>query len=676
MESKFGGVSQRGVTESETDWQDLQPRLDQAHRRIFSALVTRLSKEHELTLAEGVEPVRVDFRRALLDRETSDRQALLSVGLVLLDLVDQGWRVRVRNGVVQTAPPQIAATHLLEKARIRRQELIKRNAQLRRASVRSFVRSLEAPRLHGGQLVSVFQLMRDGRELAERLRSTVDLKSVVDPYLQFVDGADDRCVHTGLRLSDVWRYFRHTWTNQSASVPGRSMAFLVRDASTPFHCIVGIGSLSSPIMQMRERDLWIGWHPEAVLDLMRRRPSRKLVRWLFSTCESAIADIFQADLISEGTLTRKELRNPSAETLATLRRIAAEQKELHRRFGRGRDYKGQGQAGTAAQHWIQRAKTHLFKSKRCAGLAGFLETLLQLRADLGEGATSARLAEFARSVGGSEAIRRIARKAKADRVGIMVADISVCGAVQPYNALLGGKLVAMLAASPEVVERYRKRYGTAQSEIASAMAGRPVIRRPELVLVCTTSLYGVGSSQYNRIRMPCSWVGGADGDTLAFEDLGRSQSFGTSHYSDETVSALVKLSQQTENGRPVNSIFGEGVSPRLRKVREGLDLLGLPSDLLLRHHRPRVIYGVRLVANLQEVLLGVSKKPRYLFRLDDPGSATAGVCEWWRGRWLRMRISSPGVLEAVAKHTHVHPIVHGARVQLPEESDAQRNLPF
>ena len=28
-------------------------------------------------------------------------------------------------------------------------------------------------------------------------------------------------------------------------------------------------------------------------------------------------------------------------------------------------------------------------------------------------------------------------------------------------------------------------------------------------------------------------------------------------------------------GRPVNSIFGEGVSPKLRKVRQAVDLLNL-----------------------------------------------------------------------------------------------------
>jgi hypothetical protein len=61
--------------------------------------------------------------------------------------------------------------------------------------------------------------------------------------------------------------------------------------------------------------------------------------------------------------------------------------------------------------------------------------------------------------------------------------------VPPYNELLGGKLVAMLMTSPEVVLEYRRRYGGIPSVIASSMAGRPVVRPADLVFLGTTSLY-------------------------------------------------------------------------------------------------------------------------------------------------------------------------------------------
>src|SRR3546814_19205675 len=40
-----------------------------------------------------------------------------------------------------------------------------------------------------------------------------------------------------------------------------------------------------------------------------------------------------------------------------------------------------------------------------------------------------------------------------------VADVSICGAVHPYNEILGGKLVALLLASQEVRDAYARRYG-------------------------------------------------------------------------------------------------------------------------------------------------------------------------------------------------------------------------
>jgi hypothetical protein len=158
---------------------------------------------------------------------------------------------------------------------------------------------------------------------------------------------------------------------------------------------------------------------------------------------------------------------------------------------------------------------------------------------------------------------------------------------------------------------------------------------------------------------------------MIYEDLGHSKSFGTSQYAEETVEALVDLVQQTANGRRVNSIFGEGISPKLRKVREGLSLLGLPPDLLLRHHRRRVVYAVSFVRNLGDYLLGLDAEPRYLLPREDGPAATARIAAWWRERWLRKRIASDDVLGDVARHNLVRPIRHGARVESPPEIERQ-----
>ena len=134
---------------------------------------------------------------------------------------------------------------------------------------------------------------------------------------------------------------------------------------------------------------------------------------------------------------------------------------------------------------------------------------LVLRRVFGGKPTKAKLVELLQDSEGRRVVAAIVKKAKADKVGVALADISVCGALPPYNEILGGKLVSMLLVSPEVVAAYRNRYKDAQSIIASSMAGRPVVRSPRLVCLTTTSLYGAGSSQYNRIAIPCEKAGGS-----------------------------------------------------------------------------------------------------------------------------------------------------------------------
>ena len=137
------------------------------------------------------------------------------------------------------------------------------------------------------------------------------LSKLVDPYLQFVTSEDAACSFTGLRLMDVWRYFRHTWTNQYTSVPGRTMLFLVRDRAADHHPVMGIGALSSPIMQIRERDSWIGWHPDTFLERVRPEPTRELAHWLVDTVDTAIDEIYVADLLEDKVFSTRDLSTPS-----------------------------------------------------------------------------------------------------------------------------------------------------------------------------------------------------------------------------------------------------------------------------------------------------------------------------------------------------------------------------
>lgn len=675
------------VVQSQDPWecgQTLEPRFRKpsASLPIFRAFAKELGSA--LSSPEQAN----DRLRAMADRLSADERrwpredaaALLASTSVLLDLAHQGWQFKVEKSRLRARPPAAhVADPAAEKARIRRQELVKREEQLSEPPTREFIRSMERRRMHGNTLVSVLNLMCDGRELARKIRDAASgssgsvaeaLDGVVQPYLQFVDDKAI-CEWTGLRLQDVWRYFRHTWTNQYVSVPGRTMFFLVRDAGAPFHPVMGIAALSSPIVQIRERDIWLGWHPSAFLTRARENPTDKIARWLRQTVDSAIAEIHTADL-ADSVITRAQLRRPTDETISKLVAFGRKEREKHHRLMSSKDYKRADQAARRGpDFWLHQAETHLFKSKRALVLAELLRCDLVLRELLGKRPSAAGLRKLLSDPTGVAVVTRILRKAKADRVGILMADISVCGALPPYGALLGGKLVAMLATSPEVVAAYRRRYSKATSEIASSMKGKAVVRDPSLVFLGTTSLYGSGSSQYNRITIPCDRLGGAAGQLIRYYEQGKSEAFGTSHFSRRTVKALEKLVSQSERGQRVNHVFGEGTSPKMRKIREGLELLGLRADLLLKHGRKRVVYCVPLISNYTDFLVGMDRKPKYLMPLSNARGRSDAIVQWWRERWFRQRAIKPEVLAQVESHNLTYPVVHGARVVLPTINSSQ-----
>lgn len=596
-----------------------------------------------------------------------NKPALAAAAHVLFDLYLQGWQLQVVRHGTLTSPPSRHNNIADEKARIRAQELISRNDQLSSPSVRRFLRDMETPRLHEGGSVSIYSLMRDGRELADSLEGCDfaseprKLAEVVRPYVQVVN--NQVCEFTGFRTSDIWRYFRHTWSNAYFTTPGRTMQILIRDAARPFHPVIGLAAIASPVVQIAERDSWIGWDADTLLGSWDAQPTEEVARWLLERNRQQAAEIYVDDLLRESVLQPGDIARPQPAVLERLRLDAERHRRRHHSQVAPKHMK-------PAPHsdWPARAETALFRSKRCLTLAACLESNLVLTELLGSSPSAAGLRRALSDPRGRQTIRQILRRAKGERVGTILADLSVCGALPPYSGLIAGKLVAALAVSPTVLSAYRKRYAR-PSEIASSMAGRPVVRDSRLAYVGTTSLYGTGSSQYNRLHWPASVMGGDPEEVLGFKLIGQSRSFGTSQFSSVTVEALVRVAALYGSTVRVNGVFGEGVSPRLRKVRLGLAALGWPANELLQHGRSRLLYGSSLVRNLQAFAIGLDQDPEYLVDVDHAASDES-VREWWYERWAAPRAKRPDVLASMKMHSLVHPITHAARPQVPEGQDA------
>ena len=584
---------------------------------------------------------------------------LRAVAMVLADLIDQGWDIAASDREIVMQPPGlrlVGETPEQAKSRIRRALHSRRDEQLRENGVRTFCGRMHS---QGSAKDGIASVIDDGAELAEALRSALDasaenpadaLRGVVDPVIEVCD-EESRCQATGLRLLDIWRYFRHTWSLEYRPTPGRKMPLLVRNAARPGRPVMGIAMLASPVVRMKSRDNWIGWNLEPFLDELTsgRIDAQEGLRMLVSRLERSIAEIRWDDLA-----TADEIALPSERVVLRLEQRAAGAGAMRENSRRRRGEAEEGEVAEEDQlppNWASvedvdlqaESEKPLFVQKRASTLAELLDAKRTFQTIEWSGEGVALLDQVRRHPNGLRSVETALREVRKAGLASLVSDVSVCGAVAPYGPLLGGKLVALLMMSKEVGDAYTKRYGRSASIIASQMAGRPIVRPATLRLLTTTSLYGNGSSQYNRLNL-C----GAD-----FPELGRdirwnelpqqTAGYGSVHLSKETVATLRAVSVKAFGVARVNNRFGEGASPRLRQTREALSLLGIDPSDVMQHSTPRIVYAAELCVDARRALLGLSPSPE---ADESPTAAVIGGA--WRKRWLTGRVRNPEVLQQVS----------------------------
>ena len=172
--------------------------------------------------------------------------------------------------------------------------------------------------------------------------------------------------------------------------------------------------------------------------------------------------------------------------------------------------------------------------------------------------------------------------------------------------------------------------------------------------------------------MSAEAIGGKQHEKIEYRSIGLSEGFGSFHISQETLGLMGTLIGRSKEARKVNSIFGEGVNPLMRKIREGMELLGLPSDVLINHGHKRGVDGVALARTVRVVWLGFTDSAQYNVPRTRDRLRTEKIADFWRHRWLLNRLEKPGILEEVTKHTTVYPIKHGAQVDFTPKNNNRR----
>jgi hypothetical protein len=625
---------------------------------------------------------RVDYLRARAIFETIEDVLNLFWTFSLQKLEDEEPKDKNTPTLV-AHPPDLTETRKRTvqemKERIQSALTTARDEQLQTESTRLFIEKMEKNRPHQSngrkvQDVSVQNLFLSPQSLAEDLRNFERasvpeklgmLDDIIQPYLQFVD-SDEEDDFTGLRLLDIWRYARHTWSIPHKQTPGRRMRYLIRDAARDFHPIIGIGALGSGVMQLTPRDKEVGWAPIALANRSRMKdhfkneleepysderalgvrlddfqrvfgPSTTLVLNAFlCQVQNALDHLYVDDFLEQGILSSGELHAPSSDTID---RVEKAKNELQN-ANSNREF-------TASDDLENDARSSLYSRKRATSLKRLLKAkqiLIEFTRE-NRGLNDDNLREHVVSqkrIRG--ALKTALRSVKKRRIaGLM--DITTCGAIPPYNEILGGKLVSFLMGSPQVISEYRERYDDQESVIASRMKGETVTRRPELVLLSTTSLYAVGSSQYNRLDAPT-----ANGN-LEYKHIGESSGHGHIHISQRTFSTLVtlldELAQRNNNVERPSNRFGNGVNYRMRTIKAALSQIGLQP--LHQHEQPRLIYLVPLAKNWREYLTGKDDDPEYIYddTKNNPRLETKALIDFWKIRWFYKRAQKDMIIERI-----------------------------
>lgn len=633
-----------------------RPALSEEYQERFRRLTLRLEDTLPMNRARIISD---ELRRVSEAARESDLdcQKYMAALSVLVDLSLQGWIFDFQDHQLTL---KMENDGIDDKEKIRYRLSAERNAQFKSESVARFIKYMETERSYNGAPVSIRYLIGNKDALILAIKEG---RQVCEPYIQMVTG--DRDEHSGFKLSDIWRYFRYTWSIPYKTMPGRNIYYLVRDRLQPYHPIIGIFALGNSVLNLTVRDDDIGWTVEAIKkelsqrvhteyceqtvsgtdgktvkvkiqapietdeEYLKRRQAYadRLFPLLVKNVNTAISEIYTGDL---GYY--KQTKYPHREQVDELYAIAAEYSE---RSINNRN-------NEIAPDWREEARSNLFKRKRASELAKLLETKIAFNNAVGQ-SNEDKLLSLLASEAGRKAIYTALIANRKCKIGSNMMDIIVCGSIPPYNQLLGGKLVSILACSPRVISDYTHRYERQISEIASRMKGERVIRDSHLVYLGTTSLYAVGSSQYNRIKVPLN-----NGSLLEFREMGVTEGYGTVFFSKETTALFSKILELQDGGKRINHVFGEGTSPRFRMISRGLSSIGIRADAFLKHYSPRIVYSIDLAKNTKDYLMGYASTADYGFNLDceeEVAQGTQALIDYWYDRWLTRRLTTVDIIQ-------------------------------
>ncbi len=201
---------------------------------------------------------------------------------------------------------------------------------------------------------------------------------------------------------------------------------------------------------------------------------------------------------------------------------------------------------------------------------------------------------------------------------VNIMDAYVLGALPPYNALLGGKLLACLLRSRDLYDDFSSTYGDTIGIISREE------KKARLLAITTSSSMG-RSSVYNRLKL--------DGMQY-FTPIGYTGGWGHFHISDRLFSELRDYLRDIDHSYADQHRFGQGPNWRLRTARMALSALGFKDDTL-RHGIQREVFFCQLATNAVKILQTGKGRPNLATLLSAKEIAELAVDRWVIPRSVR-----------------------------------------
>ena len=146
-------------------------------------------------------------------------------------------------------------------------------------------------------------------------------------------------------------------------------------------------------------------------------------------------------------------------------------------------------------------------------------------------------------------------------------------------------------------------------------------------------LYGTHSSQYNRLKVNLKRK------TIEYKKLKeKSMGYGTFQFSKHTQNLVTSFFESSGMAKSINYKFGEGTSPRLRRLMQAFRVIGFKGTEIFEHRQPRIVYFLDLhKSSVDLIFLNKEKKIKL------PSSNQ--ISKAWRQRWLEKRINNPKIVK-------------------------------